>query len=87
MELQNGTEISVDQNPAMDAPYAFCVPAGCAADYKLTDALLVMLKHGRDLAIRAIDGRGQAVSFVVPLGGLGETYVGPPAALKQVPGK
>jgi invasion protein IalB len=78
MALANGTRVLVDQNQPLTAPFAFCVPAGCMADYDITPETVAALKKGKGLYIQAIKVDGQPLTVPLPLGDFAKAYDGPP---------
>jgi len=78
MALANGTRVLVDQNTPLTAPFSFCVPAGCMADYEITPEIIAGLKKGKGLFIQAIKVDGQPLTVPLPLGDFAKAYDGPP---------
>jgi len=78
MALANGTRVLIDQNQPLTAPFAFCVPAGCMADYDITPETVANLKKGKGLYIQAIKVDGQPLTVPLPLGDFAKAYDGPP---------
>jgi invasion protein IalB len=78
MALGNGTRVLVDQNQPLAAPFTFCVPAGCMADYEITPETVANLKKGKMLYIQAIKVDQQPLTVPLPLGDFGKAYDGPP---------
>jgi invasion protein IalB len=78
MALANGTRVLIDQNQPLTAPFAFCVPAGCMADYDITPETVASLKKGKGLYIQAIKVDGQPLTVPLPLGDFAKAYDGPP---------
>ncbi len=78
MALANGTRVLIDQNQPLTAPFAFCVPAGCMADYEITPETIANLKKGKGLYIQAIKVDGQPLTVPLPLADFAKAYDGPP---------
>jgi invasion protein IalB len=78
MALANGTRVLIDQNQPLTAPFAFCVPAGCMADYDITPETVANLKKAKGLYIQAIKVDGQPLTVPLPLGDFAKAYDGPP---------
>ena len=78
MALANGTRVLIDQNQPLTAPFGFCVPAGCMADYDITPETIANLKKGKGLYIQAIKVDGQPLTVPLPLADFGKAYDGPP---------
>jgi invasion protein IalB len=78
MALQPGTRAVVDQGQPMTAPYVICAPNGCMADYEASGELIANMKKGQGLAVQGINGSGQMITLVLPLGDFGKAYDGPP---------
>ncbi len=49
--LPPGVGINVDEKEKFGGPYAFCIPMGCQAEIKLTDAQVKALKSGKSMEI------------------------------------
>ncbi len=78
MSLQPGTRVIVDNGQPMTGPYVICFNNGCMADYEASGELIGKLKKGQGLVIQGINGAGQPISLVVPLGDFAKAYDGPP---------
>jgi invasion protein IalB len=78
MSIQPGTRVIVDSGQPMTGPYVICFNNGCMADYEASGELIGKLKKGQGLVIQGINGAGQPISLVVPLGDFGKAYDGPP---------
>jgi invasion protein IalB len=78
MSMQPGTRAIVDQSPPMTAPYVACFNNGCMADYDASADVIQRLKKGQGLVVQAINGTGQAISLVLPLGDFAKAYDGAP---------
>ncbi len=78
MALANGTRVLIDQNQPLTAPFSFCVPAGCMADYEITPETIANLKKGKGLYIQAIKVDGQPLTVPLPLADFAKAYDGPP---------
>jgi invasion protein IalB len=78
MSLQPGTRAIVDQGQPMTAPYVICFNNGCMADYEASGELIQKLKKGQGLVVQGINGAGQPISLVLPLGDFAKAYDGPP---------
>jgi hypothetical protein len=48
------------------------------ADYEASGELIAKMKKGQGLVIQGINGAGQPISLVVPLGDFSKAYDGPP---------
>ena len=78
MQLVHGTRVIVDQNPPATGPYVICFTNGCMSDYEANADLVGKMKKGQQLAIQAINGNGQPINLVLPLGDFAKAYDGPP---------
>jgi invasion protein IalB len=78
MALVNGTRVIIDQNAPMTAPFVFCVPTGCMADYEASADMVNTMKKGKGLFIQAIKVDGQAITIPLPLADFAKAYEGPP---------
>jgi invasion protein IalB len=83
MSLQPGTRVIVDNGQPMTGPYVICFNNGCMADYEASGELIGKLKKGQGLVIQGINGAGQPISLVVPLGDFAKAYDGPPTDPKE----
>jgi hypothetical protein len=83
MSIQPGTRVIVDNGQPMTGPYVICFNNGCMADYEASGELIGKLKKGQGLVIQGINGAGQAISLVVPLGDFAKAYDGPPTDPKK----
>src|SRR6266699_2527064 len=83
MSIQPGTRVIVDQGQPMTGPYVICFNNGCMADYEASAELIGKLKKGQGLVIQGINGAGQPISLVVPLGDFAKAYDGPPTDPKK----
>jgi invasion protein IalB len=78
MSIQPGTRVIVDNGQPMTGPYVICFNNGCMADYEASSELIGKLKKGQGLVIQGINGSGQPISLVVPLGDFAKAYDGAP---------
>jgi invasion protein IalB len=83
MSLQPGTRVIVDQGQPMTGPYVICFNNGCMADYEASGELIGKLKKGQGLVVQGINGAGQPISLVLPLGDFSKAYDGPPTDPKE----
>lgn len=79
--LPPGIEIQVDSKQKTSIPYVFCAPRTCAAEVKLDDNLVKVLKNGGELTITSRNVQNQPTPIKVTLQGFTAAYDGPP--LKQ----
>ncbi len=78
LQLQYGTRIIIDQQPAISGPFFTCFANGCMADYEATPDLIGKLKKGQMLTIQAINLAANAISFPLPLQDFAKANEGPP---------
>lgn len=78
MALRNGTRVLIDQDKPLTAPYSFCIPAGCMADYEVTPDMIANMKKGKALFIQAIKINMQPITIPLPLTDFAKAYEGPP---------
>jgi invasion protein IalB len=78
MSIQPGTRVIVDQGQPMTGPYVICFQNGCMADYEASGELIGKLKKGNGLVVQGINGAGQPISLVLPLGDFQKAYDGAP---------
>jgi invasion protein IalB len=67
LQLQYGTRIIIDKEPAISGAFFTCFANGCMADYEATPDLVGKLKKGQMLVIQAINLAAAAISFPLPL--------------------
>jgi invasion protein IalB len=67
LQLQYGTRIIIDKEPAISGAFFTCFANGCMADYEATPELVGKLKKGQMLMIQAINLAAAAISFPLPL--------------------
>jgi invasion protein IalB len=67
LQLQYGTRIIIDKEPAISGAFFTCFANGCMADYEATPELVGKLKKGQMLVIQAINLAAAAISFPLPL--------------------
>jgi invasion protein IalB len=90
LQVQYGTRIMMDKEPAISSAFFTCFANGCVADYEATPELVGKLKTGQMLTIVAINVAGKAVSFPLPLvdslsgNSFAGAYEGPPTDPKVV---
>jgi invasion protein IalB len=78
MQLPPGARIAIDQSRPVPGAYAICLEEGCVAEYEVSGDLLNRMKKGKQLAVQAITGDGQAVSVNLPLDEFAKAYDGRP---------
>ncbi len=83
MQLPRGTRLIVDKSEPMNAPYIICLANGCVADYEASEELIGNMKSGQRLVAQATNGKGQAISLVLPLNDFEKAYDGPPTDPKE----
>ena len=83
MSIQPGTRVIVDNGQPMTGPYVICFNNGCMADYEASSELIGKLKKGQGLVIQGINGAGQPISLVLPLGDFAKAYDGAPTDPKE----
>jgi invasion protein IalB len=67
LQVQYGTRIMIDKEPAISSAFLTCFANGCMADYEATPELVGKLKKGQMLIIEAINLAGTPISFPLPL--------------------
>jgi invasion protein IalB len=83
MSIQPGTRVIVDQGQPMTGPFVICFQNGCMADYEASGELITKMKRGNGLVVQGINGAGQPISLVLPLGDFQKAYDGPPTDPKE----
>jgi invasion protein IalB len=83
MSIQPGTRVIVDSGQPMTGPYVICFNNGCMADYEASAELIGKLKKGQGLVVQGINGAGQPISLVLPLGDFAKAYDGAPTDPKE----
>ncbi|MEO0329981.1 MAG: invasion associated locus B family protein [Pseudomonadota bacterium] len=72
-----GIEIQVDDKKANAIPYSFCTPRICAAEVKLDDNLVKILKAGGKLTTTSTNFQGKKNPIEITLEGFTASYDGP----------
>jgi invasion protein IalB len=83
MALQPGTRVVIDEGQPITAPYLFCIPNGCLADYEASQDLIDHMKKGRGLALQGVNGNGQFITVTLPLADFAKAHDGPPMSEKE----
>lgn len=73
-----GIELQVDGKKASAVPYTFCTPRICAAEVKLDDTLVGVLKAGGEMLVTSTNFQGKKNPIPVTLSGFTAAYDGPP---------
>jgi invasion protein IalB len=84
MSLAPGTRVIVDQGQPLTSPYTICMNNGCIADYEASGELVDKMKKGQGLTLQGINGGGQPINLVLPLGEFAKAYDGPPTDPKVI---
>ena len=83
MALQPGTRVVIDEGQPITAPYLFCIPNGCLADYEASQDLIEHMKKGKGLALQGVNGNGQFITVTLPLIDFAKAHDGPPMGEKE----
>lgn len=73
-----GIQLQIDDKKATAIPYAFCVTRTCAAEVKLDDKLVGVLKAGKEMTVVSVNFQGKPNPIKVTLEGFSAAYDGPP---------
>ena len=73
-----GIELRIDDKKATAIPYAFCTPRTCAAEVKLDDGLVGILKAGGEMTVTSTNFQGKKNPIQITLNGFTAAYDGPP---------
>ncbi|MEM7067527.1 MAG: invasion associated locus B family protein [Pseudomonadota bacterium] len=73
-----GVELQIDGKKATAVPYSFCTPRICAAEVKLDDKLVGILKAGGEMLVASTNFQGKKNPIPVTLKGFTSAYDGPP---------
>lgn len=73
-----GVAMKVDDKKPTPIPFSFCTPRICAAEVKLDDKLVEVLKSGKTLEVTSTNFQGKANPIKVLLDGFGAAYDGAP---------
>jgi len=73
-----GIELQVDGKKATAVPYSFCTPRICAAEVKLDNNLVGVLKAGGEMMVTSTNFQGKKNPIPVTLKGFTAAYDGPP---------
>ncbi|MBL4892649.1 MAG: invasion associated locus B family protein [Rhizobiaceae bacterium] len=76
-----GIIMQVDSKKGAKLPYVYCVPRNCAAEVKLDDNLVQILKNGGELTVISTNVQNKQNPIKITLSGFTAAYDGPP--LKQ----
>ena len=79
-----GIELQVDGKKASAVPYSFCTPRICAAEVKLDDTLVGILKAGGEMIIASTNFQGKKNPIKVTLKGFTAAYDGPPIKQEEL---
>ena len=85
--IQPGVELQVDGKKASKIPYTFCTPRICAAEVKLDDTLVEVLKAGGEMVITSMNFQGKANPIPVTLKGFTAAYDGEPIKQEELQGR
>lgn len=73
-----GVSIKVDDKKPTPVPFSFCTPRICAAEVKLDDQLVEVLKSGKSLEVTSVNFQGKANPIKIELEGFAAAFDGPP---------
>ena len=76
VNTERGVRILIDQSEPIERPYASCHVNGCMAEYDAGAELVANLKHGRILALEAVDKANSPISLAIPLVGFADAHDG-----------
>ena len=79
-----GIELQVDGKKATAVPYSFCTPRICAAEVKLDDNLVKVLKAGGEMQVTSINFQNKKNPIKVTLNGFTAAYDGPPIKQEEL---
>lgn len=82
-----GIELQVDGKKATAVPYSFCTPRVCAAEVKLDDSLVSILKAGGEMVVASTNFQGKKNPITVTLKGFTAAYDGPPIKREELEGR
>lgn len=82
-----GIGLQVDDQKSTPVPYSFCTPRICAAEVKLDDKLVSVLKKGGELTITSTNFQGKPNPIKVTLKGFTAAYDGPPIKQEELAGR
>ncbi|MGO8910323.1 MAG: invasion associated locus B family protein [Bradyrhizobium sp.] len=74
VNTERGVRIIIDQSEPIERPNAGCRANGCMAEYEAGAELVANLKHGRILALEAVDKANSPISLAIPLVGFADAY-------------
>jgi invasion protein IalB len=73
-----GVAMKVDDKKPTPIPFSFCTPRICAAEVKLDDKLVAVLKSGKTLEVSSTNFQGKANPINITLDGFVEAFDGDP---------
>ncbi|MGI9351149.1 MAG: invasion associated locus B family protein [Rhizobiaceae bacterium] len=79
-----GIELQVDGKKATAVPYSFCTPRICAAEVKLDDKLVSILKAGGEMQVTSINFQNKKNPIQITLNGFTAAYDGPPIKQEEL---
>ena len=79
-----GIELQIDGKKANALPYSFCTPRICAAEVKLDDNLVGVLKAGGKLTATSTNFQGKKNPIEITLQGFTAAYDGPPIKREEL---
>ncbi len=79
-----GIGLQVDGKKATAVPYSFCTPRICAAEVKLDDNLIKILKAGGEMIVASTNFQGKQNPIKVTLSGFTAAFDGPPIKQEEL---
>ena len=76
--VQPGIRIVVDKSQPVAGRFSACLPYGCFVEASVKDDLITAIKKSSTMNVSARNQVGRAVTFAVPIAGLGKAFDGPP---------
>jgi invasion protein IalB len=76
--LKPGFRFTVDKGSLQEGAFEICFPNGCFAESRVKGPVIDALKKGQTVSVIVKNQVGNEVTFVLPLGGFGPAFDGPP---------
>lgn len=71
-----GVAMKIDDKKPTPIPFSFCTPRICAAEVKLDDKLVAVLKSGKLLEVMSVNFQGKENPITITLEGFSEAFDG-----------
>ncbi len=76
--LKPGFRFAIDKGAVQEGAFEICFPNGCFAESRVKGPVIDALKKGQTVSVIVKNQVGNEVTFVLPMGGFGTAFDGPP---------